>query len=362
MTGGRHEARPGWRAVLSPFLRLRRVRLAIAVGIVAAVASGAAAVAVLSPFSDSESPDAADPAGPTATAEPTDAPPEGGEPGRTPDTRAQPAPGLPDVNTGFPDASNTGVPDGVELRRSGPVVVEQDGATVQNLLVVDGAIEVRANNVTIRNVRVTNEREFVQWGIVQNEGFGGLVVEDSEIFGNGEQQFASGISNHGGMITIRRVEIHTITDGIMTSHGVIEDSYLHSPKLFEGDHTDMIQTVGGSTLGLPLEIRNNRVINTEPQTSAVLLDDANGIGLVPVRDVLVEGNLFAGGGYTLYCGGLVAEGHDPSGIVIRNNVFSRELWPNSGYYGPVAYFDPSAPGNEWSGNVYDDGTPVELDS
>jgi hypothetical protein len=128
--------------------------------------------------------------------------------------------------------------------------------------------------------------------------------------------------------------------------------------LFEGDHTDMIQTVGGSTLDMRLEIRNNTVINTEPQTSAVLLDDANGVGLVPVRDVLVEGNLFAGGGYTLYCGGLVAEGHDPAGIVIRNNVFSRELWPNSGYYGPVAYFDPSAPGNAWTGNVYDDGNPV----
>lgn len=260
--------------------------------------------------------------------------------------------------SGFPDETTTGVPDGVELRSSGTVVVDSDGAVVENLLIVDGIIDVQADDVTVRNVRITNQAGFVQWGITQQEGFGGLVVEDSEIFGNGSEQFASGISNHGGMLTVRRVEIHTVTDGIMTSHGLIEDSYLHSPKLFEGDHTDMIQTVGGSTMGLPLEIRHNTVINSEPQTSAVLLDDANGIGLVPVRDVLVEGNLFAGGGYTLYCGGFVAEGHDPSGIIIRDNVFSRQLWPDSGYYGPVAYFDPDAPGNVWSGNVFDDGAPV----
>jgi hypothetical protein len=42
-------------------------------------------------------------------------------------------------------------------------------------------------------------------------------------------------------------------------------------------------------------------------------------------------------------------------------VFSRDLWPDGGYYGPVAYFDSDAPGNVFADNVFDDGSPVEPD-
>jgi hypothetical protein len=260
----------------------------------------------------------------------------------------------------FPDGSTTGVPAGVELTSSGSISVRDDGAVLENLSIVDGLIEVRANDVTIRNVRITNDTEFVQWGIIQETGYQGLVVEDSEIFGNSASphQFASGISNHGGAITIRRVEIHTITDGIVTSAGLIEDSYLHSPRLFPDDHTDMVQANGGPQGDLQLVIRNNTIINTEDQTGAVSLFD----NFRRVRDVLVEGNLLAGGGYTLYGGGLTSEGSNPANIVVRNNVFSRRVWPESGFWGPSAYFDEDAPGNLWSGNVWeDDGSPVILE-
>ncbi len=273
---------------------------------------------------------------------------------------AAPTPVAP-AERAFPDAGTTGVPDGVELIPSGGFAVREDGALIEDLLVVDGAIEVYADDVTIRNVRVTNQEQMLYWGVAQRRGFSGLVVENSEIFGNREssEKISAGIYNHGGMITVRRVEIHSVTDAIMTSHGLIEDSYLHSPRYFDGDHTDMIQAVGGSREGLPLEIRNNTIINTENQTSAVFLsDEAGGGQQVPVQNVLVEHNLLAGGGYTLYGGGLVADGRDPRDIVIRDNVFSRQVWPDGGYWGPVTYFDPAAPGNEWSGNVWDDGSPM----
>jgi hypothetical protein len=336
-----------------------RLRYLVVAGVAAAVVAGAGVVALVAPWSGAATP-VLRAVGPSSSPSATPSPGEG--PSR--ESRLDPRAGQPGgggIPGEFPDESTTGVTGGVELRPSGTVVVQDDGAVVENLSITDGIVEVRANDVTIRNVRITNDQEFIQWGITQETGFRGLVVEDSEIFGNGVQQFASGISNSGGTITVRRVEIHTITDGIMTSHGLIEDNYLHSPKLFAEDHTDMIQTVGGSTEGLPLVISHNTVINTEPQTSAVLLDDANGIGLVPVRDVLLEGNLLAGGGYTLYCGGFEEEGHEPSDIVIRSNVFSRQLWEGSGYYGPVAYFDSDAPGNLWTDNVFDDGSPVEPD-
>lgn len=315
---------------------------------------GATALALTTGRSGEAGPDPAGVAGPTT-------PPPGADPDPRPATRP---PGTASrTRAHFPDAGTTGVPEGVTLTRSGGVAVHEDGAVIENLFIVDGEIEVYANDVTIRNVRITNDQAFVQWGIAQRSGFSGLVVEDSEIYGNPDSphQFASGISNHGGMITVRRVEVHTVTDGILTSHGIIEDNYLHSPRYFEDDHTDMIQSVGGSPIGLPLEIRNNTIINTESQTAAVFLSSGTGTGDIPIHNVLVEGNLLAGGGYTIYGGGSVAEGADPADIVIRDNLFSRDIFPDSGYYGPVAHFDPSAPGNVWEGNLWeDDRTPVRV--
>ena len=254
----------------------------------------------------------------------------------------------------FPDASSTGVPDGVNLRRSGGMTTTEDGTVLENLLIVDGSIDIYANNVVVRNVRITNDRTEVQWGILQREGYSGLLVEDSEIFGNGVHPFVTGIANHGGMATIRRVEIHTITDGVVMSSGVLEDSYLHSPKYFPDDHTDMVQANGGPRGGLALVIRNNTIINTEDQTGAVSLFD----NFRPVRNVRVEGNLLAGGGYTFYGGGYQSEGSTPANIVVVDNVFSRRVFPDGGYYGPVIYFDVDAPGNRWSGNVWEDGGTV----
>lgn len=321
----------------SAHLRPGRPRRVLAVGLAVAVIGGLVAVAAVARWPDTP-------------------------PGRTGPV-GRPAPTAPPVPAGFPDAATTGVADGVRLTPSGPVTVREDGAVVENLLVTDGAIEVYANDVTIRNVRVTNQSESLYWGIAQRGGYRGLVVEDSEIFGGAASahRLSAGIANHGGMITVRRVEIHTVTDAIMTSHGLIEDSFLHSPRYFEGDHTDMIQCVGGSPAGLPLEIRRNSIVNTEDQTAAVFLSDETGTGQVPVRNVLVEGNLLAGGGYTVYGGGLVRDGRQPAGVVVRDNVFSRQVWPDGGYWGPVSYFDPAAPGNVWSGNVWqDDGRPVEV--
>lgn len=339
--------------------RLRTV-LVLAVAVCALVAVGVAVV-VAAPWSQDEEPAPAASATPGATppaAAPDPEAPNGGERSQGVPPEAQER-----ARGDFPNADTTGVPDGVELTtRNGPIDVRDDGAVLENLLVVDGPIEVYANNVTIRNVRITNQSQEVTWGISQREGFSGLVVEDSEIFGNPDtpHKFASAISNHGGMITVRRLEAHTITDGIVTRHGLLEDNYLHSPRYFPEDHTDMIQANGGPADGLSLEIRNNVVINTEDQTAAIFLQDFTGHENIPVQNVLIEDNYLAGGGYTIYGGGMADEGHDPANIVIRNNVFAREVYPDSGRWGPSAYFDESAPGNEWSGNVWDDGDEVEL--
>ena len=66
----------------------------------------------------------------------------------------------------------------------------------------------------------------------------------------------------------------------------------------------------------------------------------------------MENNLLAGGGYVVYGGnGEKAETHD---IRFINNRISRVFYSEGGYWGLVASFDSHNPGNEWSGNFWDD--------
>jgi hypothetical protein len=72
----------------------------------------------------------------------------------------------------------------------------------------------------------------------------------------------------------------------------------------------------------------------------------------------ISDNLIAGGGYTIY-GGQNPGGPQAHNIRITGNRFATLYFQNGGFWGPVAAFDPSGPGNVWSGNVWDStGQPV----
>ena len=98
-----------------------------------------------------------------------------------------------------------------------------------------------------------------------------------------------------------------------------------------------------------LTIDHNTVLNQFGQTTAVGLFEDFGAQF----NCLIENNLIAGGGYTLY-GGANAGGAPTSNIRVIGNRFARVYSERSGYYGPVAYFDTRGSGNEWSGDVWDD--------
>ena len=74
---------------------------------------------------------------------------------------------------------------------------------------------------------------------------------------------------------------------------------------------------------------------------------------------MIDRNLLAGGGYTIY-GGANPGGAPTSRISITGNRISRMYFPKGGYYGPLAAWDGSGSGNVWQGNVWDDtGLPIE---
>jgi hypothetical protein len=271
----------------------------------------------------------------------------------SPSASASKSPGAnagPGAPGGFPGPGNTGVPAGKSLKTSGAIRVTKAGTVIDGLD-VRGDISVEANNVTIRNTKLTNVGE---WGIIQRQGVSGLKILDSEVRGNGRDKLQFAVINQGGMITIQRNEFAVLSDHISTSSGLIADNYIHSPKYFPGDHIDGIQSNSGPGSGQTLVIRHNTIIIDYEQTACIALFQDFGLQ----HSAVIENNLLAGGGYSIYGGaGKYGKSHN---IRVINNKFSRQVYRNGGNFGPVAYWDGDGSGNVWQGNTWlDTGRPVE---
>jgi hypothetical protein len=237
---------------------------------------------------------------------------------------------------GFPNAANTGVRPGVQLQPSGSLNVTRDGQVVQNLHVT-GTVTINANDVTLRNVLIDNTGTYP----IRITSGRNLVVEDSEIDGNG----SASVAILPGSYTLRRVDIHDVRDGprIEGNDVLIEDSHIHDLHRIEGGHHDAIQIRNG--VGVVIRRNNLQAYNAttrDPMNAAIQIGSLNG----PLRGLVVDGNLMNGGNYTVNAGKSSA---DPS--YWRNNRFGRNF-----RYGVLT----GGPGVVWeSTNVDDDtGRPV----
>ena len=256
---------------------------------------------------------------PTAEAEPTAA----SEPGRE-----------------FPGETTTGPDPGIELEPSESIEVSEDGAVVENLHIT-GGIVVTANDVTIRNVLIDARQRY---GIQIDPETSGTVIEEVRIVGG----LAEGACNIGivyGHFEARRVDISGCSDGIRAgSNTLLEDSWIHDMRDLPDDHSDGVQAIGGVNIVL----RGNNIQMDRGMTSAMILHGHLGGDL---RDVVVEGNLLSGGGYSL---NIKERTSSVADVVVRDNVWVRDSY-NFGPQQGDAMADPVI--TTWEGNVFDDGEP-----
>ncbi len=262
---------------------------------------------------------------------------------------------------GFPDATNTGVPNGTALRTvpgqvsSGPgwhfdpgggyVVVTARG-TVLSGLSIPRSLVIDASDVTVQDVRVVTGEYF---GISLRHTTG-VTIEDSTISG---QNLTSGrvdsaiddVFGDSTGIVIKNDNISLFRTGVQVSTGLIADNYIHDPGYIPGDHTNGIYVAGTTE---PLAIYGNTISNDLGQTDDINLD-ASSSGQDVANKIVVD-NMLAGGGYSIYGGG--ARNDRTSNIVIENNEFGQLYYPQGGKYGPVAFFNLTGSGNVWSGNVW----------
>ena len=243
---------------------------------------------------------------------------------------------VPGVVGGFPDSLSSGVPVGVVLRASGDVTVSVPG-TVLDGLDISGTVSINVSNVTIRRSRIRGSGFALVW---IKAGVTGVRVEDSTLDGLGSSEGSMGI---WGPATSLRNDIRGVENGIAPDSGsLVQDNFVHDLQAPGAPHYDGIQIDGGIS---NVTIRHNTVLNNHDQTAAVMIDNYFG----PISNIVVDGNLLGGGGYTAYSDGQFSGG-SISGVSFTNNRFRRGFWG----YSSVRNNTVSA-----SGNVDDTtGTPV----
>ncbi|QTE29652.1 right-handed parallel beta-helix repeat-containing protein [Pengzhenrongella sicca] len=226
-----------------------------------------------------------------------------------------------DSATDRPGPASTGVPAGVVLTPSEGVRVTEDGAVLDGLDVA-GCVVVAADDVTIRNSRITcldapNDR-----AVVYDGSRTGLVLEDVEIDGGGRTDIGVDTSS----TTIRRANIHGVNDGVRLGIGVtVEASWIHDLTRIGELHPDAIQGISAQDIvirGNTLDPRN--AVTGDRGNAAIMLGSETGPKVS--KNVVIEGNWINGGNYSINIReDIVAEGFE-----IRDNRFGTDTT-----YGPI---------------------------
>jgi len=231
---------------------------------------------------------------------------------------------------------------GVALQDSACIRATRDGQVISGVHVKNCKISVEAKNVVIRDVKVT-ETDPDMWAIIVRDG-ASATISNVEVAGNGQGtqsvQYAI-LSQTNSRVTIDRANLYNCADCVQGENIVMTNSYIHALANPPGAHVDGFQC--NSYCGVTL--RHNTIFNSWNQTAAIALFADFGTP----RNSLIEDNLLAGGGYSIYGGTTAA-----TGIRIIDNRFAPLYYPKSGYWGPLAHFRAANSGNEWSGNVWDD--------
>ncbi|WP_134663705.1 MULTISPECIES: right-handed parallel beta-helix repeat-containing protein [unclassified Amycolatopsis] len=324
--------------------------------VLAAAASGAAAVFLTACQQKPEAVGVSVPASPaavtsstpapTSAATTTAAPVEHSKPAQTPAASAtmgasSPA-AKPSATSAPAGTSGYGVSDESRLTPSGSITAKS-GQVIENLdiagrvLIGDGV-----HDVVIRNCRFTGDGT-VPWGI-DTEGDGSVSADHVTIRGDYTD---AGIGYHN--VTVSHADIYGMTnDGAKVGNNFsITDSWIHDFTPATGAHADGLQImervanvlIQGNVIqpGLGGQWSKNTAADRSVN-SAMILNDSIDRGTA--GRIVVDRNQLGGGGYTVYFG-------VPGDTQFTNNRFVR----NSYLWGPV---EPSAKADIWSGNSFTD--------
>jgi hypothetical protein len=243
-----------------------------------------------------------------------------------------------------------------DLTPSGNVSTTRDGQVIEGLLVT-GRISVEHDNVTIRNTKVVNAGNVravdVPWSA--RDRVTRVNLENVSLIGTGGaseyvQAVAGtyiGASKRGSPgVQAKRVYINGFGGGFrLSSHGgdAVEYSMVENIRTHSGSHNTGLSFNGGDGK----VVLRNWIEGSTSSAMSLYPDHA------PVTNFTARGNVFDGGGYSVYAGYSKTYKDENHGLRFLDNLFSRNHW-----FGPKTNWNPSQPGNEWSGNRYIDGQTI----
>jgi hypothetical protein len=225
--------------------------------------------------------------------------------------------------------------------------------TVIDSKTITADLQVQAKNVIIRNSQIN--------GTVYSDSTtntGSFTITDSSV--NVGNQAGTGIGDAN--FTATRVNVTGGNRSINCyANCTVQDSYVAGQFT---DHTGVYHESG-----IRVNTNSHLLHNTIACTAPDVAPDAGCSAAVtgypdfdPVTGNVVDGNLIRAdsGGYCSYGGSTMGKpfsGHTAN-ITFTNNVYEKGSSGKCGVWGAITSFDSSLPGNVWSNNKWDDGSPV----
>lgn len=271
---------------------------------------------------------------------------------------------------------------------TGELVLDEEGETVEHKNII-GKVYIGNEHVTLRNDCVTTDGKGELTGEtmirVSAEGGGANITHVTAKGKNSSTESvqiglaSDGLAVVGGAPQAKASYVLAENCGECV-HGSWEltNSYLKSGAEIEGEHYETVYCNNTTFIG-----RHNVMINPHNQTATVFCDTNGGAGGVAQNHIILEGNLLAGGGYTMYPQSASTEVGTSTMRIVNNNIarcLSEKLFepiqgghfcingpdeygyfPEGGFYGWLAYaYCPPIAGQVWERNVWDNNRePVE---
>jgi hypothetical protein len=278
--------------------------------------------------------------------------------------------GTPAEESEWPDETNTGVPDGTSLTPSGGMTITTNGTTI-NALDITGQVLIQADNVTIRNSKITISGDAAIYNNGTPGQYTGLLVEDCEIDGSME---VGSTAITPWNFTARRCNMYGCENTLFVENDVtVEDCYIHDVIPYdpvEDPHTDGIQVAENDATDITIDhntifgdFRYPQIVDGGPADDG-FGNSAIQVGFTPVN-IAITNNKLGGGGNTLR----MQKASAATNLVVTGNRWSQEVevaagWPTytaGGRSGDPIYggFGPEdgyrAYADTWSDNKYLDG-------
>jgi hypothetical protein len=238
------------------------------------------------------------------------------------------------------------VPAGTSLTVSnGDLTIDTANEVIEGLD-IRGCVSINAPGVVIRNSKITCNSFLAVASYAGSYTGPAVLLEDVEISCDNGKGTAVGDYN----VTVRRANIHSCENGFDVDGAItVEDSFIHDLIPYDpvtDPHVDGLQI---TPVGNDVTIRHNTIYAGVDGNAAIISPN---LSSGQVSNILIQENLMAGGGYTLYC---QQYGSGDNYRVVDNH-FSTVFHPNVGAFSAWTECEDET---EVTGNVYhESGDPV----